>query len=173
MDSLHDKSQGAYKKIPLHGHRPPQPPDNWPYQTRPNNGFDPQYGIKNPKFERHIFISRDQIMYDIDAQVSMMARARRKEDGTEDDTFSNATTLYQQQFYRWIDKHIGIAKSAMSAFVLENYKTTKMNSISQKEEVDITLLMPEWYDDTVFEQLCSAVHDYVVSATLFEVLPSR
>ena len=100
--------------------------------------------------------------------TSVMARARREKDGAEDDTFANATENYKQQFYRWIDKHIGIAKSVMSAFVLEKYRRTKMNSISQVDEVDITLLFPEWYDDTVFEQLCSAVHDYVVNATLFE-----
>lgn len=168
MDQLHDKSQGAYKPIPLQGNRPPQPDDNWPYHNHPTTPNDKEFGIKNPKFERHIFISRDQIFYDLDAQIGMMNESRRKDDGTEDDTKTNATQKYQQQFYRWIDSHIGKAKSVMSAFVLEKARTAKMNSISQKEEVDITLLFPEWYDDTVFEQLCSAVHDYVVNATLYE-----
>ena len=168
MDQLHDKSQGAYKPIPLHGNRPPQPDDNWPYHNHPTTPNDKEFGIKNPKFERHIFIRRDQIFYDLDAQIGMMNESRRKDDGTEDDTKTNATQKYQQQFYRWIDSHIGKAKSVMSAFVLEKARTAKMNSISQKEEVDITLLFPEWYDDTVFEQLCSAVHDYVVNATLYE-----
>lgn len=168
MDKLHDKAQGAYKPIPHHGYQPPQPPDNWPYAGQPNTPVDPQYGIKNPKFERHLFISRDQIFYDLDAQIGMMNESRRKEDGTEDDTVTNVTTKYKQQFFRWIDTYIGKAKGVMSAFVLEKSRTSKMNSISQKEEVDITLLFPAWYDDTVFEQLCSAVHDYVVNATLFE-----
>ena len=168
MDSLHDKSQGAYKTIPLHGNRPPQPNDNWPYHNYPTTPNDREFGIRNPKFERHIFISREQIFYDLDAQIGMMNESRRKDDGTEDDTKANATTKYQQQFFRWIDNYIGKAKSVMSAFVLEKFKTTKMNSISQKEEVDITLLFPQWYDDTVFDQLCSAVHDYVVNATLYE-----
>lgn len=168
MDSLHDKSQGAYKPVPHHGFRPPQPPDNWPYHNHPTTPHDSEFGIKNPKFERHIFIGRDDIMFAIDSQIGMMNESRRKDDGTEDDTKANATTKYQQQFFRWIDNYIGKAKSVMSAFVLEKFKTTAMNSISQKEEVDITLLFPEWYDDTVFEQLCSAVHDYVVNATLYE-----
>lgn len=168
MDNLHNKNQGAYKPIPLHGNRPPQPPDNWPYQNHPNNGHDPQYGYHDPKFERHIFISRDNIMFSIDAQIGMMNDARAKESGTEDDKISNATTKYQQQFYSWIDRHIGIAKGVMSAFVLEKFKTSKMNSISQVEEVDITLLVPVFYDDTVFDQLVQAVHDYVVNATLYE-----
>ena len=179
MDSLHDKSQGNYRRMSIEGHRRPLPDDKWPYEEHPDSPNYKPYGIKQPKFERHIFISRDQILYDIEAQISMMSRARRKEDGTEDETFTNATQQYQQQFYRWIDKHIGVAKSAMSAFILEKFKTTKMNSISQNEEVDITLLMPEWYDDTVFDQLCQAVHDYVVNAALFEffsltlIVPTR
>ena len=168
MDQLHDKSQGAYKPIPLHGNRPPQPPDNWPYHNHPTTPHDKEFGIKDPKFERHIFIGRDDVMFAIDSQIGMMNESRRKDDGTEDDTKANATTKYQQQFFRWIDNYIGKAKSVMSAFVLEKSRTSAMNSISQKEEVDITLLFPEWYDDTVFEQLCSAVHDYVVNATLYE-----
>lgn len=171
---LHE--QGRYRQIVPDN---PKPDDNWPYHNHPTTPHDREFGIKNPKFERHIFIRRDQILYDIDAQISMMSKARRRDDGTEDDTFSNATQTYQQQFYRWIDKHIGIAKNKMQSFVLEKFKTTKMDSISQAEEVDIELLMPEWWDDTIFDQLVAAVHDYVVNATLYEffcislVAPSR
>jgi len=171
---LHE--QGRYRPIVPDN---PKPDDNWPYHNHPTTPHDREFGIKNPKFERHIFIRRDQILYDIDAQISMMSKARRRDDGTEDDTFSNATQTYQQQFYRWIDKHIGIAKNKMQSFVLEKFKTTKMDSISQAEEVDIELLMPEWWDDTIFDQLVAAVHDYVVNATLYEffcislVAPSR
>jgi hypothetical protein len=168
MDSLHDKSQGNYRRMTVQGHRRPQPDDNWPYPQRPDKPNFKPYGIKKPKFERHVFISRDQIFYDLDAQISIVNGSRRKEDGTEDEKMASATTQYRQQFYRWIDNYIGKAKSVMSAFVLERFKTARLNSISQEEEVDITLLMPEWYDDTVFDQLCQAVHDYVVNGTLYE-----
>lgn len=168
MRDLHDKSQGNYHPIPLHGRRPPQPPDNWPYPTHPNTPNDPNYGIKNPKFERHIYIRRDQILYDIDAQIQMIASMRRKPDGTEDDTMSQATEKFSSMFYRWIDTHIGVAKAKMSAFVLEKFKASDMNSIKDNEEVDITLLMPEWYDDTTFPQLTNAVHNYIVNAVLCE-----
>jgi len=151
----------------------PQPDDNWPYHDHPNNGNDPQYGVKNPKFERHIFIRRDQVFYDIDAQLGMISEGRKNPDGTEDETMTNATTKYQQLFYRWIDSHIGEAKTTMSAFVLEKFKTSAMNSIKDKDEVDITLLVPEWYDDTTFPQLTDAVHNYVVSATLYDYLQMR
>jgi len=167
MDIHHNKDQGGYKPVDLRSRRP-QHDDNWPYRNHPNTGNDPQYGIKNPKFERHVFISRDSVMFAVDAQIQMVAESRRKEDGSEDDRLTNATTKHQQMFYSWFNTHIGKAKSTMSAFVLEKFKTTKMNNISQKEEIDITLLMPEWYDDTVFDQLCDAVNDYIVNAILYE-----
>lgn len=148
----------------------PQPDDNWPYHNRPRNGNDPQYGYKGAKFERHIFIRRDQIFFDIDVQLSILADARINPDGTKNDTLANATSKYQQMFYRWIDTHIGETKTTMSAFVLEQFKETSMNSIKDREEVDITLLFPEWYDDTTFQQLTNAVHNYVVAATLFDFL---
>lgn len=154
---------------PIHVSRP-QPDDNWPYRNHPHNGNDKQYGIKSPKFGRHIFIRRDQIFFDIDAQLSILADARVNPDGTKNDTLTNSTTKYQQMFYRWIDTHIGEAKTTMSAFVLEKFRETSMNSIKDNEEVDIELLFPEWYDDTTFPQLTNAVHDYVVSATLFDFL---
>ena len=43
-----------------------------------------------------------------------------------------------------------------------------MNSVKDNEEVDIELLMPEWWDDTAFDQLTESVHDYIVNAVLQE-----
>lgn len=147
---------------------PPLPEENWPYRHHPDSPNDRQFTYKAPKFERHIFIRKDQVFFDLDSQLGIISISRKKQDGTVDDTLTNATTAYRQMFYRWIDKHIGIAKGVMSAFVLDKFKTTSMNSISDKDEIDIELLMPGFWDDTVFDQLTNAVHDYVVNATLFE-----
>ena len=167
-EKLHDKRQGNYHPIPLQGSNPPKPNDNWPYHNHPTTPHDREYGVKNPKFERHVFIRRDQIFYDIDAQLAIIAKARRKADGTEDDSITQATTTFRPMFYRWIDTYIGKAKAIMSAVVLEEFRESVMNSIKDKEEVDITLLVPEWYDDTTFPQLCDTVHNYVVNGTMQE-----
>ncbi len=164
MTHIHEK---GFRPISINR---PEPDDNWPYRRYPNNGNDKQYGVKSPKFERHIYIRKDEIIFDIEAQLSIVSKMRRKEDGTEESVLTGATSTYHQMFVRWIDKHIGEAKTVMSAFVLERFKTSQTNSIKDKDEVDITLLMPEWYDDTTFPQLCTAVHDYVVNATLFDFL---
>lgn len=166
MHTIHHKEKGYH---PIHVSRP-QPDDNWPYRNHPRSGRDRQYGIKSPKFERHIFIRRDQVFFDIDAQLAILADARRSPDGTENAALTNATTKYQQMFFRWIDTHVGEAKTTMSAFVLEQFRETAMNSIKDREEVDIAMLFPEWYDDTTFPQLSDAVHTYVVAATLFDFL---
>ena len=142
MESYRDHEQGRYRPIHIEA-RPPQPDDNWPYHNHPTTPHDREYGIKNPKFERHIFIRRDQVFYDIDAQLGMLATARRKDDGTEDNNISQATTSYQSMFYRWIDTYIGRAKTIMSAVVLEKFQQNVLNSIKDTEEVDIELLVPE------------------------------
>ncbi|MBP0985531.1 MAG: hypothetical protein J6P39_00800, partial [Oscillospiraceae bacterium] len=45
---------------------------------------------------------------------------------------------------------------------------TNMNNIKDKEEIDVELLMPHWWDDTVFDQLTESVNDYVTNALLQE-----
>ena len=73
MDILHNNEQGHYKPVQLEGSRPPQPDDRWPYHNHPSTPNDREYGIRNPKFERHIFISRDAIMFSVDSQIQMVA----------------------------------------------------------------------------------------------------
>ena len=154
MESYLQHERGRYKPIEADK---PLPNDNWPYNGHPNTPYDPQFGVKNPKHERHIFIRRDQYICDIDSQLQIVAMARRSKDGVEDDRMTSATTQFQPMFLRWIDTHIGQAKVKMQSFVLEKFKDTTMNSIVDNEEVDIELLMPDWWDGTVFEQLKNAV----------------
>jgi len=167
MDLLHNKEQGGYKPADLR-HGRPKPNDNWPYHNQPTTPHDMEFGIKDPKSERHIFIGRDDIFFDIDAQVQMVADARQKPDGSIDNTLVEGVGKFRPMFYRWIDTYIGKAKTIMSAFVLEKFRETAINSIKDVDEVDITFLMPEWYDDTTWQQLCNAVHDYVVNGVLLE-----
>ena len=100
----------------------------------------------------------------------MMATSRRREDGTEEDAPVTATERYRPMFDRWIDKHTGLAKGQMAAFVLERHTKTSMNGGSSPDEFDITLLMPAWWDETVLGQLTQSVHDYLVNAVMYEYL---
>ena len=167
MRRLHNPNQGGYRPVrPSH----PLPDENWPYSPKPISGNDPQYTYKGPKFERHIFVRKDQVMSDINMQLDMISKSRRKPDGSEDDTFTNATSQYEGQFMRWMDSHLGIIKGVLSAYLLEKFRVSKMNSISQVDEIDFELRMPEFWDDTVFDSLVQAVHNYLVNAVMHEYL---
>lgn len=172
MDNVILHEHGRYRPVaPVPGAFPPGhplPDDNWPYHGYPTTPLDREFGVKNPKIERHIFIRQDSIFYAIDAQLLILARARRQPDGTENEPMAMATKDFRPMFCQWIDDHIGEAKTAMAAFVLEHTKRSAINAMENNEEVDITLLMPHWYDDTTFKQLKSAINNYVVDATLYD-----
>lgn len=164
-DILHSASQGGYDD---EGLRRPLPQEDWPYNGRPNGGSDRRYGDHGPRFEKNIYIRKDQILFDIDTQMSIVAKARRRQDDTEEETLSSGSSPYQSLFERWIDRYSGLAKGVMSAFVLERAHKGEMNDIKGETEQTITLLMPAYWDDTVFQQLSQSVHDYIVNSCLYE-----
>lgn len=139
---------------------------DWPYPHHPNGAFDPVLG--EPKAEKHIYLRRDQLFYDIEAQVGIVSSSRRKDDGSEDDKLSNSVERYKGMIDRWIGRYIGLAKGRMSAIVLDPHKRSDTNVVPTSEEEDIELSVPFWWDETTFEQLSDSVHDYVVQSVLFE-----
>jgi hypothetical protein len=144
----------------------------YPFQENGQNGCNRMKQRQN----KEMFLRRDQFFFDIKSQLSMISRARRREDGTEDELLSNAANTYEAEFNRWISKYIGRAKGFMSAFVVDKNNSTSMNSIKDGEEAEVHLSFPDWYDPTNYQQLSDAVHEYVVNATLFDffsiVLPN-
>lgn len=149
---------------------------NWPYPRHPQGPNDPVHGRK-PYFERHIYLFRDQLRYDISSIVGIVSQTRRTEDGKEDPSLKNAMDTYSGLIDRWIDKYVGLAKGRMSAYLLERFHTTTSDTIGNANEIDIELEVPEYWDDTVFEPLKQSVHDYVVNGTMYElfnlVLPPK
>lgn len=138
----------------------------WPYPHHPNGPFDRV--LSEPKREKHIYLMKDQLFYDIEAQVGIVSSMRKKGDGSEDDSLTNGLEQYRGQIERWIERYIGLAKGRMSAIILDVHKKSVSDGLSSKDEVDIELSVPFWWDETVFEQLCASVHDYVVQSVLFE-----
>lgn len=143
---------------------------NWPYAHHPERPDDRVLGERAPRFERHIYISKQQLFYDIDAQLAIISSSRKREDGTEDDNITNNSSKFRPMFNRWIDRYVSLARGRMAAFILEKFRSKKMNTISSADEIDIELSVPQSYDDTSFTSLVQAVHDYIVNGVLFEFL---
>lgn len=149
--------------------RPPRDLSNWPYSQHPQGPDDPLFR-GTPNFERHIYIYRSQLMLDIEQEVAIIAKTRKNPDGTDDDTLNNISEKYQPLLNRWIDKYINLAKGRMSAYILERFRTSKANNLKTDDEIDIELQVPDFWNDTVFQPLVQAVHDYVVNGAVYEFM---
>lgn len=99
----------------------------------------------------------------------MVARVRRNGDGSADDSLIQAVDSNTGVLNRWIDKYVNLAKGRMSAFILEPYRRTKSDVLKTDDEIDIELQMPWSWDDTLFQPLTQAVHDYVVNGVMYEL----
>lgn len=146
----------------------------WPYPRHPYGPNDPLFG-GHPQFERHIYLYRDQLLYDIESQVGVMSRVRRgmnqNSDGTSDDAaLGSVVDDYKPLLNRWVDKYVNLAKGRMSAFILEQHKPNMGDELKNEDEIDIELQMPFSWDDTCFAPLVQAVHDYVVNGVIYELL---
>lgn len=118
---------------------------------------------------KHVFIQADQLFYDIDAVTGLLDRTSRQTQGTAEVATSESDT-YRPMFFRWFDKYIAKAEECMSAFVLKPEGINRLNALKEWQEREITLLMPDYWDATVYDSLVQAIHQYIVSGALYEYL---
>lgn len=118
---------------------------------------------------RHIFILAEQLFYDIDATTGLVERSLRNTQGAPDIATQEADS-YRPMFFRWFDKYIRKAEHIMSAYVLHPERQRRNNALREWQEQDITLFMPDYWDDTLFESLSASLHDYIVCGALYEYL---
>lgn len=155
VNMLHLEREGKFK-----GYVPSENPF-MPKRPRPIHGHH----------TKHIFIQASQLFYDIDAVTGMIGRARRSENGVQDNTLpTSENDSYRPMFYRWFDKYLRNAESRMQAFVLKPVRVAQMNTLTEWDEKEITLLVPDYWDDTCYEDLVNAIHTYIVNGALYEYL---
>ena len=118
-------------------------------------------------FTKHIFIMADQLFYDIDAVTGIIDRAARGQQGMPEVATSESDT-FRPMFFRWFDKYVRLAEGRMQAFVLKPTGGTRMNTLKEWREREITLAMPDSWDDTCYDDLVDAIHRYVVDGALYE-----
>lgn len=125
---------------------------------------------------KHIFLQADQLFYDVDAMTGMIDKAARSAHNDAEVATSESDT-YRPMFFRWFDKYIASVEHCLSAFVLKPEGVTRLNDLKEWDEREISLLMPDYWDATVYDSLVKAIHQYVVDGTLYEymslVLSSR
>lgn len=120
------------------------------------------------RLNKHLFLDKGNILYDIDAMTSLVARSRRDKDNPDDTLATSESDRYRPMFDRWIEKYTQQMKARLKAFILTPMRIASMNDLKTWKECEITLTFPPSWNDTVYESMVSAIHDYIVNGCLYE-----
>lgn len=116
---------------------------------------------------KHIYIQADQLLFDVDSVTSLIDKATRKTQEETEVTTSEADS-HRPMFYRWFDQYIASVERILSAYVAKPEGVARMNGLKEWQEKEIMLVMPDYWDATVYDALVQAIHGYVVDGALFE-----
>lgn len=116
---------------------------------------------------KHIYIQADQLFYDVDAVTSLVDKAARRTQEETEVTTSEADS-HRPMFYRWFDQYIASVERILSAYVAKPEGVARMNGLKEWSEKEIMLVMPDYWDATVYDALVQAIHRYVVDGALYE-----
>lgn len=120
-------------------------------------------------YSKHIFIYANQLWYDIDAATNMVGRARRGNQTNQEDIIPTSENDRERPlFYRWFDKYLKKAEGVLSAYVMKPQGVVRDNALKEWDEKEIWLNMPDYWDDTRYDELVKHIHSYIVAGALYE-----
>ncbi len=133
--------------------------------------------LRNPEFpqvvchrkdkgRRVIIIRKDQIFYDIEAELGLVAKVRRNEHGVDAQIGTDDADQYRPLINRWIGAAANKAKDRMRVYVVNVEQKVGVDSFADWEEMRIELSTPEYWDSRVWTTLVDAVHNYIVASVL-------
>lgn len=134
------------------------------------NPFAPKRPIPAHTYsDKHIFVYANQLWYDIDATTNMVGRARRNNQTAQEDVVPTSENDEERPlFYRWFDKYFAKVETILTAYVMKPTGNVRDNAIKQWEEKELWLRMPDSWDETRYDALVQAIHDYISSGALYE-----
>lgn len=119
--------------------------------------------------DKHIFIFANQLWYDIDAVTNMVGRARRNIKDSQGESIPTSENDQERpMFYRWFDRYINKVEGILTAYLVKEEGKVRDNALKEWEEKEIWLKMPDYWDDTRFDSLVKAIHDYISIGALYE-----
>ena len=119
--------------------------------------------------DKHIFIYASQLWYDIDTITNMLGKARRGNQTNQEEMVPTSENDQERPlFYRWFDKYFQKAESTLSAYLMKPEGKVRDNALKEWDEKEIWLRMPDYWDDTRYDSLVKAIHDYIATGALLE-----
>lgn len=120
-------------------------------------------------FDKHIFIYADQLWYDIDATTSIVGRNRRGNQTNQEDLIPTSENDQERpMFYRWFDKYLQKVESILTAYIMKPEGKVRDNALKEWQEKEIWLRLPDYWDDTRYDSLVKAIHDYISTGAILE-----
>lgn len=116
----------------------------------------------------HLYFLRTQLMSDVMFQLRIITRGRRQEDNQ--DNGLELTDDLKYMFNGWIDKYIALAKKPMSRYLRETPVHGVTSITKEGDDIDIHLVIGDWWNQNVLGLLSNKVRDYVVSGLMYEYL---
>lgn len=118
--------------------------------------------------EKHIFVYADHLWYDIDATTNIVEKARNGQQSTSARVATSESDDERPMFYRWFDQYMSRAEGLISAYLMKPKGVVKDNTLKEWSEKEIWIRMPDYWDDTMYEALTRAIHEYIVTGALYE-----
>ena len=99
----------------------------------------------------------------------MVGRARRGNQTNQEDIIPTSENDRERPlFYRWFDKYLKKAEGVLSAYVMKPQGVVRDNALKEWDEKEIWLNMPDYWDDTRYDELVKHIHSYIVAGALYE-----
>ena len=119
--------------------------------------------------DKRIFIYAEQLWYDIDATTNMVGRSRRGYQTNQEETVPTSENDQERPlFYRWFDKYLKKVEGILTAYIMKPKGKVRDNALEEWDEKEIWVRMPDYWDDTRYDSLAKAIHDYIVTGSLME-----
>jgi len=113
-----------------------------------------------------IVIQKSQIMYDIEAELGIVAKMRRNEVGADSRLGIDVADGYRPIIARWINFWANRAKDKMRSYLVEIEQDNGTDGIRDWTYFIIKLSMPDYWDCRVWDTLVDAVHEFIVRHVL-------
>ena len=120
-------------------------------------------------FDKRIFIYANQLFYDFDTATRIIGKARRNANDAQGEGIQTSENDQERPMvYRWFNKYLQKVESNLSAYIMKPEGRVRDNSLKEWEEKEIWLRMPDYWDDSRYDSLVEAIHNYIVTGALLE-----
>lgn len=121
---------------------------------------------------RNVLLYKEELLNEIHTEMLKLSRAKTNERGVADINLQTDELYDESLLTRYINRHIGRVCGRINAYLYELSNDFDDDHMERVPVYKFKLVMPDKWDDRLFEQLAEEMHAYVVNASITEWLKS-